>query len=164
VFIPKYRRKTLYAELRRHLGEVFRKLAEQKESRIEEGHLLLDHVHMLISIPPKYAVSRSDSLVLSDSAWETLMRGGLFWLNDGQWACIAPHLPMNLTGPERDDDRRIIRSLAASSICSSAAPAGATVRPSMVPTRPSTIASIAGPNGDGGGRFSKPWPIAVSTA
>src|SRR6202048_4242674 len=58
VFIPKYRRKTLYAELRRHLGEVFRKLAEQKESRIEEGHLLLDHVHMLISISPKYAVSQ----------------------------------------------------------------------------------------------------------
>ena len=55
-------------------------------------------------------------------------------------------------------------SLAASSICSSAAPAGAIVRPSMVPTRPSTIASIAGPNGDGGGRFSKPWPIAASTA
>ncbi len=43
VFIPKCRRKTLYVELRRHLGEVFRKLAEQKESRIEEGHLLLDH-------------------------------------------------------------------------------------------------------------------------
>jgi REP element-mobilizing transposase RayT len=53
VFIPKCRRKTLYLELRRHLGDVFRKLAEQKESRIEEGHLLLDHVHMLISIPPK---------------------------------------------------------------------------------------------------------------
>jgi putative transposase len=40
------------------LGEVFRKLAEQKESRIEEGHLLPDHVHMLIAIPPKYAVSQ----------------------------------------------------------------------------------------------------------
>jgi hypothetical protein len=58
VFIPKCRRKTLYLELRRHLGDVFRKLAEQKESKIEEGHLLLDHVHMLISIPPKYAVSQ----------------------------------------------------------------------------------------------------------
>jgi putative transposase len=46
VFIPKCRRKTLYLELRRHLGDVFRKLAEQKESKIEEGHLLLDHVHM----------------------------------------------------------------------------------------------------------------------
>ena len=58
VFIPKCRRKTLYVELRRHLGEVFRKLATQKESRIEEGHLMPDHVHMMISIPPKYAVSQ----------------------------------------------------------------------------------------------------------
>jgi putative transposase len=56
VFIPKCRRKTLYAPLRRHLGEVFRRLAEQKESRILEGHLMPDHVPMLISIPPKYAV------------------------------------------------------------------------------------------------------------
>ena len=57
VFIPKCRRKTLYLELRRHLGEVFHKLAAQKESKIEEGHLMPDHVHMLISIPPKYSVS-----------------------------------------------------------------------------------------------------------
>ena len=49
VFIPKCRRKTLYGELRRHLGEVFRKLAVQKESKIEEGHLMPDHVHMMIS-------------------------------------------------------------------------------------------------------------------
>ena len=53
VFIPKCRRKTLYQELRRHLGEVFRKLALQKESKVEEGHLMPDHVHMLLSIPPK---------------------------------------------------------------------------------------------------------------
>ncbi len=58
VFIPKCRRKTLYQQLRRYLGEVFRKLAGQRESRIEEGHLMLDHVHMLIAIPPKYAVSQ----------------------------------------------------------------------------------------------------------
>ena len=58
VFIPKYRRKVLYGELRRHLGEVFRQLAEQRECRIEEGHLMPDHVHMMISIPPKYAVAR----------------------------------------------------------------------------------------------------------
>ena len=49
VFIPKCRRKTLYGELRRHLGDV----AQQKESRIEEGHLMPDHVHMMISIPTK---------------------------------------------------------------------------------------------------------------
>src|SRR5713101_8405813 len=58
VFIPKCRRKTLYGTLRKHLGEVFRKLAAQKESRMEEGHLLSDHVHMMIAIPPKYAVSQ----------------------------------------------------------------------------------------------------------
>jgi len=57
VFIPKCRQKALYGELRVHLGEVFRKLASQKESRVEEGHLLADHIHMLLSIPPKYSVS-----------------------------------------------------------------------------------------------------------
>jgi putative transposase len=58
VFIPKYRRKALSHELRRHLGEVFRALAAQKECRIEEGHVMADHVHMLLSIPPKYSVAQ----------------------------------------------------------------------------------------------------------
>lgn len=58
VFIPKYRRKALYGQLRQDLGRVFRNLAEQKECRVEEGHLVADHVHMLLSIPPKYAVSQ----------------------------------------------------------------------------------------------------------
>jgi putative transposase len=58
VFIPKCRRKVSYGQLREHLGEVFRRLAEQKQCRVEEGHLMPDHVHMLIWIPPKYAVSR----------------------------------------------------------------------------------------------------------
>ena len=68
VFIPKKRRKTLYGTLRKYLGAVFRRLAEQKESRIEEGHLLLDHVHMLISIPPKYAVSQVVGFIKGKSA------------------------------------------------------------------------------------------------
>jgi putative transposase len=67
VFIPKYRRKTLYGELRRHLGEVFRKLAVQKESKIEEGHLMPDHVHMMISIP-KYSVSQVIGFIKGKSA------------------------------------------------------------------------------------------------
>ena len=58
VFIPKYRRKVLYGQLRSYLGDVFRELARQKESWIEEGHLQADHVHMLLSIPPKYAVAQ----------------------------------------------------------------------------------------------------------
>jgi putative transposase len=68
VFIPKRRRKTLYVQLRRYLGEIFRKLAEQKESRIEEGHLMADHVHMMISIPPKYAVSQVIGFIKGKSA------------------------------------------------------------------------------------------------
>ena len=68
VFIPKYRRKVLYGEPRQHLGDVFRKLALQKESRIEEGHLMLDHVHMMISIPPKYAVSQVVGFIKGKSA------------------------------------------------------------------------------------------------
>ena len=58
VFIPKYRKKRIYGGIRRELGDALRRLAEQKESRIEEGHLQPDHVHMLISIPPKYSVSQ----------------------------------------------------------------------------------------------------------
>ncbi len=58
VFIPKYRRKVLFDQIRRELGGVFHRLARQKESLIEEGHVMADHVHMMISIPPKYAVSQ----------------------------------------------------------------------------------------------------------
>jgi putative transposase len=68
VFIPKCRRRTLYAGLRKYLGEVFRQLAEQKESRVEEGHLMVDHVHMMLRIPPKYAVSQVVGFIKGKSA------------------------------------------------------------------------------------------------
>ena len=68
VFIPKCRRRTLYVELRQHLGEVFRQLTRQKESRIDEGHLLADHVHMLIAIPPKHAVAQVIGFIKGKSA------------------------------------------------------------------------------------------------
>ena len=68
VFIPKCRRKVLYGKLRQHLGEVFHQLAKQKESRIEEGHLQADHVHMMIAIPPKYAVSNVIGYIKGKSA------------------------------------------------------------------------------------------------
>ena len=57
VFIPKYRRKAIYGEVRQMLGEIFHDLARQKECRIIEGHLLADHVHMCLEIPPKHAVA-----------------------------------------------------------------------------------------------------------
>ena len=68
VFIPKCRRRVLYGQLRKHLGEVFRGLAQHKESRIEEGHLMADHVHMLISIPPKHAVAQVVGYIKGKSA------------------------------------------------------------------------------------------------
>src|SRR5438874_8493802 len=58
VFTPKYRKKLLFSKIKRHLGQVFHDLARRKEWRIEEGHLMPDHVHMLISIPPKYSVAQ----------------------------------------------------------------------------------------------------------
>ncbi len=57
VFIPKKRKKLIYGAIRKHLGEVLHELAKRKGVVIEEGHLMPDHIHMCISIPPKYAVS-----------------------------------------------------------------------------------------------------------
>ncbi len=68
VWIPKQRRKRLFGELRQELGPVLRELARQKESEILEGHLLPDHVHMLISIPPKYAVAQVIGYIKGKSA------------------------------------------------------------------------------------------------
>jgi putative transposase len=68
VFIPKCRRKALYAQLRRDLGKVFRELAEQKECKVEEGHLMPDHVHMLLTVPPKYSVSSVMGFIKGKSA------------------------------------------------------------------------------------------------
>jgi len=68
IWIPKYRKKVLYGQLRKYFGEVFRELALQMESNIIEGHLMGDHVHLLISIPPKYAVSQVVGYIKGKSA------------------------------------------------------------------------------------------------
>ncbi len=68
VFIPKYRKKVLYQQLRREMGTVFRELAQRQESEIIEGHLMADHVHMLISIPPKHSVSSLMGFIKGKSA------------------------------------------------------------------------------------------------
>lgn len=68
IFIPKYRKKTLYGNLRRYLGEIFRELARQKEAKVHEGHLMPDHVHMLIAIPPKYSVAQVVGYIKGKSA------------------------------------------------------------------------------------------------
>ena len=68
VWIPKYRKKSIFGELRKHLGEIFRELARQKECRVLEGHLMADHVHILLSIPPKYSVSQVVGFIKGKSA------------------------------------------------------------------------------------------------
>jgi putative transposase len=68
VFIPKYRKKIIFGQIKKELGEVFHRLARQKESLIEEGHMMADHVHMMISIPPKYAVSQVVGFIKGKSA------------------------------------------------------------------------------------------------
>jgi putative transposase len=68
VCIPPYRRQALYKELRRHLGDVLRSLAPQNECRVEEGHLLPDHVPRLLSIPPTYSVAQIVGFIKGQSA------------------------------------------------------------------------------------------------
>lgn len=68
IFIPKCRRKVVYGQLRRELGTVFRALAREKESEIIEGHLMPDHVHMLLSVPPEYAVAQVVGYIKGKSA------------------------------------------------------------------------------------------------
>ena len=68
VFVPKYRKKKLYGQIRRYLGPVFHELAQQKGCKRLEGHMVQDHVHKLISIPPKYAVSQIVGYIKGKSA------------------------------------------------------------------------------------------------
>ena len=67
-WIPKYRKKKIYGQIRQYLGDVLRDLARQKECKVLEGHLMPDHVHMLISIPPKYAVAQVVGFIKGKSA------------------------------------------------------------------------------------------------
>jgi putative transposase len=76
VFIPKKRKQKIFGALRKHLGEIFHELARQKESRIVEGHLMADHVHMCLSIPPKYAVSNVVGYLKGKSAIAIARRFG----------------------------------------------------------------------------------------
>ena len=68
VFIPKGRRKELYGKIREYLGRVFHELAAQRESKILEGHMVQDHVHMMIKIPPKYSVAEVVGYIKGKSA------------------------------------------------------------------------------------------------
>ena len=68
VFIPKKRKKAIFGAIRKHLGKILHELPDQKECKILEGHLMTDHVHMCISIPPKYSVSNVVGYIKGKSA------------------------------------------------------------------------------------------------
>ena len=92
VFIPKYRRKVLYGKLRRGIGRILRDLCEQKGVDLVEGQAMADHVHLLLSIPPKYSVAHTVGFLKGKSAVrihrellrERRMTGLHFWAT-GYW-------------------------------------------------------------------------------
>ena len=85
VFIPKYRKKALFGKLRKQIGAVFHDLASRKDSKIEIGYIMKDHIHMLIEIPPKYSVStvigylKGNSSRLMRKEFEYLRRRREMW-------------------------------------------------------------------------------------
>ena len=108
IFVPKYRRKVLHGELRQRLGPIFHELAREKECQIIEGHLQGDHVHMVIAIPPKYAVASVVGFLKGKSAIalarlqgkERNFNGESFW---------ARGYAVSTVGFELDEVRRYVR-------------------------------------------------------
>jgi putative transposase len=68
VIVPKYRKKIIYGKLRHEIGELFRQLCRQKEIELLEGHARVDHVHMLLSVPPRYSIAMTVGYLKGKSA------------------------------------------------------------------------------------------------
>ena len=92
VFIPKYRKKAVFGKIKKNLGAVFHDLARRRECRIDEGHLMPDHVHMLVSIPPKYSVAEVIGFIKGKSS---------IW--------IAQNIERKATSPDTNLGARIFR-------------------------------------------------------
>ena len=109
VWIPKGRKKKRYGPLRKELGVVFHELARQKECRVIEGHLLRDHVHRLISIPPKYAVSQVIGFLKGKSAIHVARTFGGRKRNFTGQHFWARGYYVSTTGKDDEDVRRYIQ-------------------------------------------------------
>ena len=117
VFIPKKRKKKIFSALRRDLGEIFRELAKQKDSQVVEGHLMSDHVHMCLSIPPKYAVLNVVGYIKGKSAIaiarnfggrERNFTGEVFWARGYFVSTVGLDESMvraYIRNPEHEDER-----------------------------------------------------------
>ena len=109
VFIPKYRRKAMYGEIRASLGGIFHELARQKECRIVEGHLLADHVHICIEIPPKHAVASIIGFLKGKSAVAIARQFGGRWKNFTGEHFWARGYAVSTVGYELEAVKRYIR-------------------------------------------------------
>jgi putative transposase len=109
VFIPKYRRKSMYGEIRASLGGIFHELARQKECRIVEGHLLADHVHICIEIPPKHAVASILGFLKGKSAVAIARQFGGKWKNFTGEHFWARGYAVSTVGYELEAVKRYIR-------------------------------------------------------
>jgi putative transposase len=109
VFVPKYRRQAVDGEIRASLGGSFHELARQKECRIVEGHLLADHVHMGIEIPPKPAVASILGFLKGKSAVAIARQFGGKLQNFTGAHCWARGYAVSTVGYELEQVRRYIR-------------------------------------------------------
>jgi len=110
IFVPKYRRKKLYGSIRRFLGPIFHELASQRRSKILEGHMVQDHVHMLIAIPPKYAVSEVVGYVKGKSAIAVARQFGGRKRNFNGEKFWARGYAVSTVGFEEDQIRKYIKT------------------------------------------------------
>jgi REP-associated tyrosine transposase len=110
VFVPKRRKKTLYGKVRKFLGSVLHELASQRRSEILEGHMVQDHVHMLIRIPPKYSVAEVVGYIKGKSALAVARQFGGRKRNFHGEAFWARGYAVSTVGFEEEQIRRYIRS------------------------------------------------------
>ena len=113
VFIPKYRRKVIYGKLRSGVGRILRELCDQKKIELLEGHAMSDHIHLCLSIPPKYSVSYTVGFLKGKSAVrihrellnERRMTGLHFWAT-GYWVSTVGRDEETIRKYIREQDNR----------------------------------------------------------
>ena len=110
VFVPKCRKKALYGKIRKFLGPVFHELASQRRSQILEGHMVQDHVHMLIRIPPKYSVAEVIGYLQGKSAIAVARQFGARKRNFNGEQFWARGYAVSTVGFEEEQIRKYIRN------------------------------------------------------
>ena len=110
VFVPKYRKAVLYGQIREYLKVVFHELANQKGCAVVEGHMVQDHVHMIISIPPKYSVSEIVGYIKGKSAIAVARKFGGRNRNFNGECFWARGYAVSTVGYDKDQRRAYVRN------------------------------------------------------